>query len=115
MIRVRDLAQSLSFYSRHFGMTHLKTTEHPGHTDYHLATLGPSEKSSFHGVTLVLSHPKSWNSASPQPNNGNVEPNRGFGHIAFNVVDVYKFCENLEAQGVSFKKKVFLFHILNKK
>ena len=36
--------------------------------------------------------------------NGNSDP-RGFGHIAFNVADVYKASEKLEAGGVKFKKR----------
>eukprot|EP01083_Nonionella_stella_P284857 969719_1 len=38
-------------------------------------------------------------------NNGNVEPFRGFGHIAFNTNDVYSVSEELEKKGVLFKKK----------
>eukprot|EP01084_Bolivina_argentea_P312308 540685_1 len=38
-------------------------------------------------------------------NNGNVEPYRGFGHIAFNTDNVYTACEQLEKNGVTFKKK----------
>uniref|UniRef100_A0A6B2LD05 lactoylglutathione lyase n=1 Tax=Arcella intermedia TaxID=1963864 RepID=A0A6B2LD05_9EUKA len=38
-------------------------------------------------------------------NNGNVEPNRGFGHIAFNTDDVYDACDKLLNAGVKFQKK----------
>lgn len=37
--------------------------------------------------------------------NGNVEPRRGFGHIAYVVEDVYKCCEGLEAKGVQLQKR----------
>ena len=37
--------------------------------------------------------------------NGNDEPHRGFGHLAFLTPDVYKASEELEKCGVSFKKK----------
>lgn len=37
--------------------------------------------------------------------NGNDEPHRGFGHLAFLTADVYKASEELEKGGVSFKKK----------
>ena len=37
--------------------------------------------------------------------NGNDEPHRGFGHLAFLTADVYQASEELEKAGVSFKKK----------
>ncbi len=37
--------------------------------------------------------------------NGNDEPHRGFGHLAFLTPDVYKASEELEKCGVAFKKK----------
>merc|ERR1712228_731780 len=37
-------------------------------------------------------------------NNGNVEPFRGFGHIAFNTNDVYTSYDNLSAKGIKFQK-----------
>lgn len=37
--------------------------------------------------------------------NGNEEPHRGFGHLAFLTDDVYKASEDLDKAGVSFKKK----------
>lgn len=37
--------------------------------------------------------------------NGNDEPHRGFGHLAFLTADVYQASEDLEKVGVSFKKK----------
>eukprot|EP00919_Chromeraceae_sp_WS-2016_P064303 GHVR01152210.1.p1 GENE.GHVR01152210.1~~GHVR01152210.1.p1 ORF type:complete len:289 (+),score=52.80 GHVR01152210.1:201-1067(+) len=39
------------------------------------------------------------------PNNGNKEPHRGFGHIAFNTNNVIEACNKLENNGVKFHKK----------
>jgi 4-hydroxyphenylpyruvate dioxygenase-like putative hemolysin len=44
-------------------------------------------------------------------NNGNVEPYRGFGHIAFNCNSVDETCEKLESQGYVF----FNNHVQKKK
>jgi lactoylglutathione lyase len=36
---------------------------------------------------------------------GNIEPHRGFGHIAVAVPDVYAICDELDKAGVAFRKK----------
>eukprot|EP00008_Paramoeba_atlantica_P011318 CAMPEP_0201491690 /NCGR_PEP_ID=MMETSP0151_2-20130828/30817_1 /ASSEMBLY_ACC=CAM_ASM_000257 /TAXON_ID=200890 /ORGANISM="Paramoeba atlantica, Strain 621/1 / CCAP 1560/9" /LENGTH=288 /DNA_ID=CAMNT_0047878165 /DNA_START=150 /DNA_END=1016 /DNA_ORIENTATION=+ len=57
-------------------------------------------------TTLELTHNYGTeNQEDFSVNNGNVEPHRGFGHIAFNTEDVYKCSEELEADGVKFKKR----------
>jgi len=56
--------------------------------------------------TLEFTH--NWGTeddASFAVNNGNVEPHRGFGHIAVMTPDVYAACAELEANGVRFQKK----------
>lgn len=60
----------------------------------------------YEGVTLELTH--NWGTEDdPEylPNNGNIEPHRGFGHIAFNVDDVDAYSQALMDAGVEFKKK----------
>ena len=60
----------------------------------------------FDGVTLELTHNHGTeDDENLKYNNGNVEPNRGFGHIAFCTEDVYASCEILEKNGVKFQKK----------
>lgn len=60
----------------------------------------------FKGVTLELTHNHgSEADANFQVNNGNVEPHRGFGHIAVMTPDVYASCAELEADGVRFQKR----------
>jgi lactoylglutathione lyase len=44
-------------------------------------------------------------SSDIQVNNGNVEPYRGFGHIAVMTKDVYQACAELEQAGVQFQKR----------
>eukprot|EP00933_Yihiella_yeosuensis_P082483 TRINITY_DN96386_c0_g1_i1.p1 TRINITY_DN96386_c0_g1~~TRINITY_DN96386_c0_g1_i1.p1 ORF type:complete len:360 (-),score=87.66 TRINITY_DN96386_c0_g1_i1:341-1420(-) len=71
------------------------------------------------GSTIELTHNhgtenddnfKVWNGntgkdAGEGPNYAETPAFRGFGHIAFNCDDVYKACEQLEADGVKFQKK----------
>lgn len=52
------------------------------------------------GTVLELTHNHGTESDdSFAYHNGNTDP-RGFGHIAFNVDDVYAVCAELESQGV---------------
>ena len=45
------------------------------------------------------------NDANFAVNNGNMEPHRGFGHIAVMTPDVYAASEELERSGVKFQKR----------
>jgi lactoylglutathione lyase len=60
----------------------------------------------FNGVLLELTHNHGTeNEENFKVNNGNEEPHRGFGHIAVMTRDVYAASEELEKNGVSFKKR----------
>jgi lactoylglutathione lyase len=135
VLRARDGPASVRWYERHFGMTLLAhersaSREHR----FVLATLPRSEQAAVaapesrsaaqaaasprHGqsqLELVWLEGTEALSDSALPvrdhvgrsqlfANGNAEP-RGFGHVAFNVPDVYALCAELEAQGVPFKKR----------
>jgi len=122
MIRVKDPKISLPFYQNNFGMTHV---HHYHFTDlkfslYFLTLLEPgvnipgepgsSENEEFlwtyPGTLIELTHNHgSENDDNFKVNNGNVEPHRGFGHIAFNTDDVDEACDKLEKSGAKFQKK----------
>ena len=58
------------------------------------------------GVVLELTHNHGTeNDPTFKVNNGNVEPNRGFGHLAVMTSDVYKECEELDRKGIIFQKR----------
>ena len=60
----------------------------------------------FKGLTLELTHNHgSEKDDKFEVNNGNVEPYRGFGHLAVMTKDVYATSAELEASGVAFKKR----------
>jgi lactoylglutathione lyase len=76
-------------------------------TDFKPGTL-ESEKYlwSTPNTTIELTHNYGTESQDDfAVNNGNVEPHRGFGHIAFNTNDVEAVCKVLDANGVKFQKK----------
>jgi lactoylglutathione lyase len=57
-------------------------------------------------TTIELTHNHGTeNQDDFKANNGNEEPHRGFGHIAFHTDDVYKASAELEAAGVRFRKR----------
>ena len=103
-LTVRNIEQSIEYYTKNFGMTVIrdKVVTESGTT----ASLGSVADATqpFTGVALSLMQP---NLPSDQIIlvNGNVQPHRGFGHIAFNVDNVYTTCEHLEHAGVKFQKK----------
>ncbi|KAE8286452.1 Lactoylglutathione lyase [Larimichthys crocea] len=117
MLRVKDPARSLDFYTRILGMTLLQKIDFPS-MRFTLYFLGYEEKSEIPGdikertawtfsrrATIELTH--NWGSESDERlsyHNGNNEP-RGFGHIGIAVPDVYAACKLFEEQKVTFVKK----------
>jgi len=124
MLRIKDPKISISFYCDHFGFKLLHKYDFPD-WKFSLYFLGilkegqdwpeiedtkATEKALWtmpHGMScLELTH--NWGSENDKDfvvNNGNIEPNRGFGHIAVMTPDVYAASEELLAQGVNFQKK----------
>ena len=135
MLRIKDPTASVQFYTEKFGMTllaHLQFPEWkfdlfflttlPEGAEY---TLDPQSKEAadycfsgdyagHHNVTLELTHnygTELQDEAVYHPGNAmecealGTNGRDGFGHIAFNVDDVYAACDSLEAQGCTFKKK----------
>jgi len=122
MLRIKDPKKTIPFYQEHFGFTLIDKYDFPeaNFSLYFLATLPEGEKIpgepgtpeahkylwNFKGTCLELTHNYGTeNDESFKYNNGNVEPNRGFGHIAVFTDDVYAVCEELEKAGVKFQKR----------
>jgi lactoylglutathione lyase len=87
MIRVGDLEKSIEFYTELFKMKVLRRKEYP-EGRFTLAFLGYGDESAH--TALELTH--NWDTASYDIGNG-------FGHIAIEVEDVYKACEEIKAMG----------------
>jgi lactoylglutathione lyase len=117
MLRITDPEKSVKYYTENFGMTLVDKFDFPQYSFslYFLTTIPDGEKYnltpgtqeahdflwSMDGVALELTH-----NYNPQhkyhPGN---EERDGFGHIAFNVEDVYDATDRLLQAGVQFKKK----------
>ncbi|XP_012729776.2 lactoylglutathione lyase [Fundulus heteroclitus] len=117
MLRVKDPARSLDFYTKVLGLTLLQKIDFPSmrFTHYFLGYENKAEipedvtertawTFSCRG-TLELTH--NWGSESDEKmsyHHGNKEP-RGFGHIGIAVPDLSDACRFFEEQGVKFVKR----------
>jgi lactoylglutathione lyase len=119
MLRIKDPKKSVDFYTQHFGFQKIHQYDFPewNFSLYFLAILpdtlkcptpGTKESEEFLwdlpiGVsTLELTH--NYGSETDDTfsvNNGNVEPYRGFGHIAVMCPDVYSASTELENNGIN--------------
>lgn len=91
MVRVTDLAQSLSFYCDKLGLREVRRTENEKgrFTLVFLAAPGDDEAQ----VELTYN----WN---PEAYTGG----RNFGHLAYEVDDVYAVCQRLADKGVTINR-----------
>lgn len=120
MLRVKDPARSLDFYTRVLGMRLLNRLDFEGanftlyflsYVDDAEAAQWPHERGSRQARVFnrpgVLELTHNWGTEDDPDfsyHDGNAEP-QGFGHIAITVPDVYKACERFEALGVDFVKR----------
>ena len=94
MVRVRDLETSMNFYCQQLGLQEIKRLEHKQgrFTLVFLAAPMDAEASrQNHAPLLELTY--NWD--DEVYNDG-----RNFGHLAFEVEDIYKKCDELENAGV---------------
>ena len=87
MIRVSDLEKSLNFYEQVLGMKLLRKKDYPN-GKFTLAFVGYGDESN----TTVIELTHNWDNR--QYNIGD-----GFGHLAIEVEDVYKTCEQVKEKG----------------
>jgi len=87
MIRVGDLDRSIKFYTDVMGMRLLRQKDYPGGR-FTLAFVGYLEESE--GAVIELTH--NWDTSS-------YDLGDGYGHIAIEVEDAYKMCEEVKQRG----------------
>ena len=88
MIRVQNLERALDFFINKLGMTEVRRKEVP-EGEFTLIFLAANEDE----PTLELTY--NWKQNEPYSNGEN------FGHIAYGVENIYKFCEKLQNNGVT--------------
>jgi len=125
MIRVKDPAPSLAFYTQHLGMTHVRTSHNSDFSTYFLASLPlgcspppPADPTSADAKKYLVEelYPRgipvlefthnhcTEKDAAFSYANGNETGRRGFGHLGFLVSDVYATYDKLSSAGVAFHK-----------
>ncbi len=98
MVRVTNLEQSLEFYCGQFGLveTHRMTNEKGRYTLVFLA--GPADaKASSLDQSKLLELTYNWD---PEEYSGA----RNFGHLAYEVDDIYALCDRLMKAGVTINR-----------
>jgi len=87
MFRVGDLNRSLAFYTEILGMKLLRRKDYPD-GKFTLAFVGYQDESE--GSVIELTH--NWETSEYEMGNG-------YGHIALEVEDAYKACEQIRQRG----------------
>lgn len=87
MLRVGNLEKSLAFYTEVLGMRLLRRNDYP-EGKFTLAFVGYQDESE--GAVLELTH--NWDQ-------DNYDLGDGYGHIALEVDDAYKACEDVKKKG----------------
>lgn len=87
MIRVGDLQRSIDFYTQVLGMRLLRKTDYPGGR-FTNAFVGYDDES--RAAVLELTH--NWDTKS-------YDMGSGFGHVAVEVGDAYKACDEVRKRG----------------
>jgi lactoylglutathione lyase len=121
MLRIKNPANSIPFYTKLLGFTLIDTFDFPQYkfSLYFLTTIPPGEKYTLtpgtqeahdylfnmDGVALELTHNHGTEDNEHHKYHPGNEERDGFGHIAVNVDDVYATTDRLEAAGCTFKKK----------
>jgi lactoylglutathione lyase len=93
MLRVRDLEESVTFYTTLLGMKELRRTEVP-EGKYTLAFVGYGSEAN----NTVLELTYNWGV-------DNYEIGTAFGHLALGVPDIYATCERLRQAGVKISRE----------
>jgi len=89
MLRVRDLDAALDFFVGKLGLTESRRSENPGGR-YTLVFVRSGAEGD--GAEIELTY--NWDQKEPYPTG------RFFGHLAFQVDDIYATCARLQSAGV---------------
>jgi lactoylglutathione lyase len=98
MVRVRDVDAALDFYGKQLGLEQVRRydNEQGRFTLYFLAAPGDRERAAHERAPLLeLTH--NWDDEE-------LRGGRNFGHLAFEVDDIYAACARLQAGGITINR-----------
>ena len=91
MLRVGDLDRSIAFYQNVLGMTLISRRDYP-EGRFTLAFLGTQDRVDGEQVAAELELTHNWDTKQ-------YEVGTGYGHVAIEVADAYKACDEVRARG----------------
>ena len=99
MVRVRDLGQSLEFYCNKLGLVETRRVENEGGR-FTLIFLAATEDEGQAATTQspLLELTYNWDGEPA------FDETRKFGHLAYQVDDIYGFCQSLVDNGVTINR-----------
>lgn len=89
MLRVKNLENSIDFYTRIFGMNLFRRIDNEG-GKYSVAFVGYDDENTSPAIELTYN----WGQ------DDGYDLGSGYGHIAIGVPDIYGLCERIEAEGM---------------
>jgi len=101
MVRVHDIEKSLEFYCKHFGLVETRRTENEAGRFTLIFLAAPEDIGAERGQgrapwpELELTY--NWDDQ-------NYEGGRNFGHLAYEVEDIYATCRRLMEAGVTINR-----------
>jgi lactoylglutathione lyase len=98
MVRVTDIAQSLDFYCNKLGMVEVRRVDNPAGRFTLVFLAAPDDKAS--GVEKRAPLIELTYNYDPEAYTGG----RNFGHLAFEVDDIYATCDKLSKAGVTINR-----------
>jgi lactoylglutathione lyase len=92
MVRVSDLDESLDFYCAKLGLMELRRVENDAGR-FTLIFLAAPDDANKDAISPLLELTYNWDRQS-------YDGGRNFGHLAYQVSDIYALCEKLMAAGI---------------
>jgi lactoylglutathione lyase len=98
MVRIRNIDESLDFYCSKFGLEEVRRVESEAGRFTLIFLAAPAEKDQAAATRAPLLE-LTFNWDSEDYGSG-----RNFGHLAYEVDDIYAFCDRLMKQGVTINR-----------